>query len=175
MRMRRGTLWCAVAMCVMGVGVARGDAVSVSKMALVTVDGSIEVGAPAARVWAALTDADKVRSWCPLWRKAPAVARPLTTLGASIAFEDEYGNTGKSVVIFVDPAHELRVAHVPDNGSYLCQTKFVLSGKGSATVIRATEQYSDALDVPTDRDTAVSTRNEIAQYLNDLKAISEKK
>ena len=149
--------------------------VSVSKMALVTIDGSVEIGAPPAEVWSALTDGDKVQSWCPMWKKAPVATRSLASLGASIAFQDEYGNAGKSVVIYVEPAKELRVAHVPDNGSYLCQAKFVLEGKGSGTVVKVTEQYSDALEVPTDRDTATTTKNAIAKYLGDLKALAEKK
>jgi uncharacterized protein YndB with AHSA1/START domain len=152
----------------------RAGNVSVSKLALVTIDGAVEVSAPSAKVWSALTDADKAKSWCPLWKKAPAAPKSLATLGANIAFEDEYGNAGKSVVIFVEPGRELRLAHAPDNGSYLCQARFVLEEKGGVTVVRVTEQYSDALDVPTDRDTAASTRQAIAAYLADLKTQAEK-
>jgi len=114
------------------------DDVAVSKMALITVDGSVEIDAAPAKVWSALTDADKV------------------------------------VVIYVDAGKELRLAHVPDSGSYLCQARFTVSGQGTHTLVHVTEQYSDALDVPTDRDTAIS-KQMIAKYLGELKVLAEKK
>ena len=172
----RSTLVLLILVCLtVGATVVVADNVSVSKMALVTVDGTIEIGAPPATVWSALTDADKVQSWCPIWTQPPMGAKSLATMGAMVAFKDEYGNTGRSVVIYVDPAKELRIAHVPDNGSYVCQVKFLLEGKGGATVVKVTEQYSDAMDVPTDRDTALTTKNGIAKSLTDLKAMAEKK
>jgi uncharacterized protein YndB with AHSA1/START domain len=150
------------------------DDVAVSKMALITVDGSVEIDAAPAKVWSALTDADKVQSWCPMWKQVPAGMKSLGTLGQAIAFEDEYGNAGKSVVIYVDAGKELRLAHVPDSGSYLCQARFTVSGQGTHTLVHVTEQYSDALDVPTDRDTAIS-KQMIAKYLGELKVLAEKK
>jgi uncharacterized protein YndB with AHSA1/START domain len=158
-----------------GVTVVVADDVTVSKMALMTFNGATEIAAPPAKVWSALTDADKVQSWCPMWTQPPMGAKSLASMGATVAFKDEYGNTGKSVVIYVDPTKELRLAHVPDNGSYVCQVKFILEGKGGATVVKVTEQYSDAMDVPTDRDTALTTKNEIAKSLSDLKVMAEKK
>jgi uncharacterized protein YndB with AHSA1/START domain len=151
------------------------DNVTVSKMALVTVDGSIDIAAPPAKVWAALTDADKVQSWCPIWTQPPAGGKSLATLGNTVMFKDEYGNTGKSVVLYVDPMKELRFAHVPDNGSYVCETKFILEGKGNATTVKVKEQYSDDMAVPVDRDTALKTKNGIAKSLADLKMLAEKK
>jgi len=115
------------------------DDVAVSKMALITVDGSVEIDAAPAKVWSALTDADKV------------------------------------VVIYVDAGKELRLAHVPDSGSYLCQARFTVSGQGTHTLVHVTEQYSDALDVPTDRDTAMISKQMIAKYLGELKVLAEKK
>jgi uncharacterized protein YndB with AHSA1/START domain len=151
------------------------DNLTVSKMALVTIDGSIDIAAPPAKVWAALTDADKVQSWCSMWTLPPAGGKSLATIGNTVTFKDEYGNTGKSVVLYVDPMKELRIAHVPDNGSYVCQAKFILEGKGSATTVTVKEQYSDDMNVPVDHDTALKSKNGIAKSLADLKAMAEKK
>jgi uncharacterized protein YndB with AHSA1/START domain len=151
------------------------DNVSVSKMALMNVDGSIDIAASPAKVWAALTDADKVQSWCPIWTQPPTGGKSLATVGNTVMFKDEYGNTGKSVVLYVDAMKELRIAHVPDNGSYVCQAKFILEGKGNATTVTVKEQYSDDMNVPVDRDTALKTKNGIAKSLADLKAMAEKK
>ena len=171
----RKTLSLTLLVCVLSaMPVAAGD-VSVSKMALVTIDGSIDVAAPPARVWAALTDADKVQSWCAIWTQPPVGGKSLATLGSTVTFKDEYGNEGKSVVLYVDPMKELRIAHVPDNGSYVCQAKFILEGKGNATTVRVTEQYSDDMNVPIDRDTALKSKDGIAKSLADLKAVAEKK
>jgi len=151
------------------------DNVAVSKMALVTLDGSVDIAAPVAKVWATLTDADKVQSWCPMWSSPPAGGKSLTAVGNSVAFKDDWGNSGTSVVVFVNPMKELRIAHVPENGSYMCQVKFMLENSGAGTSVKVVEQYSDDMNVPTDKDTALQMKNEIAKYMSDLKAMAEKK
>lgn len=150
-----------------------GEGATVSKMALITIEGSMQINAAPAAVWSALTDADKVQQWCPYWKDA-AAAQPLSKVGQTIKYTDNWGNVGKSVVIYAKASEELRLAHVPDDGSYVCQAKFVLQPKGSATVVAVTEQYSDALDVPTDRDTAAQAKKEIEGYMAALKTIAEK-
>jgi len=153
--------------------VATAGEIEVAKQALMTFDGTVRVNAPAAKVWAAMTDADKAVSWCPLWKNADG-AESLTTLGASIAFLDEWENPGRSVVVYVDPERELRLAHVPDDGSYVCQVRLQLTPAGDATDVHVTEQYSDALDAPVDKDTAAMMKTEIAGFLGDLRLVAEK-
>ncbi len=154
--------------------VARAGDVQVSKMALMTFSGEVQIAATPADVWAALTDKDKAVSWCPMWKDA-SNRQPLAQVGNSMDFVDEWKNPGKSVVIFVDEGKELRLAHVPNDGSYVCQLKIVLTPEGNATRVAATEQYSDALDAPTDKDTAAMMKTEMASYLAGLKAVAEKK
>ncbi|HEU4363929.1 MAG TPA: SRPBCC domain-containing protein [Candidatus Krumholzibacteria bacterium] len=155
-------------------GLARAQDVSVSKLALMNFDGNVVIDAPATAVWSALTDADKAMSWCPLWKSAKN-PQALTKVGNSIAFVDQWNNAGKSVVILADAGRELRLAHVPDDGSYVCQVKIVLAPSGSGTKVSVTEQYSDALDAPTDKDTALTMQKEIGSYLTALKSLAEKK
>ncbi|HEX5131119.1 MAG TPA: SRPBCC domain-containing protein [Candidatus Krumholzibacteria bacterium] len=161
----------------MGVGVVhvvQAETVAVSRMSLMTFETDATINAPAAKVWTSLTDADKAMSWCPLWKSAKD-PQPLTKVGNTITFVDDWQNVGKSVVIFVDPNKELRLAHVPDDGSYVCQLRVVLTPAEGGTRVHVTEQYSDALDAPTDKDTAAKTQAEIAGYVAALKAAAEKK
>ena len=162
------TLLCGV------VTVASSQTVTVSKMALMTFAGTMEVKAPPAQVWATLTDGAKVQSWYPGWKGATGV-KSLAMLGASIAYRDEWNNPGKSVVIYAAKDKELRLAHVPDDGSYVCQVKFKLEAKGAGTTVTVTDQYSDNLEVPLDRDTAATAKASMMKYLTALKAAAEKK
>jgi len=156
------------------VTVAFGQSVTVSKMALMTFTGTMEVKATPAQVWAALTDGGKIQSWYPGWKGATGV-KSLAMIGASISYKDEWGNPGKSVVIYAAKDKELRLAHVPDDGSYLCQVKFKLEAKRTGTTVTAADQYSDNLDVPLDKDTAATAKASMMKYLAELKAAAEKK
>jgi uncharacterized protein YndB with AHSA1/START domain len=162
--------------CVSGLAAppAGAQSMQVSKMALVTFDGEAQIQASPQAVWTALTDVKSAQSWCPMWKDAKN-PKPLTSVGAAVAFTDDYGNSGKSVVLFADPAKELRLAHVPDNGSYVCQTRITLTPDGTGTRVHLTEQYSDALDVPVDKDTAAKTKTELEASLVALKTLAEKK
>lgn len=153
---------------------AWAESSSVSKMALVTIEANAEATASPAAVWTALTEPDKAQSWCPYWKDAQN-AMPLTSVGATIGYKDEYGNAGQSVVLYADAGKELRLAHVPSDGSYVCQVKIQLTPKGSGTAIHVTEQYSDALDVPLDKDTAAASKKSIDEYLGALVRVADGK
>jgi hypothetical protein len=94
-------------------------------------------------------------------------------VGQSINFVDEWSNAGKSVVLFVDKYKELRVAHTPNDGSYVCQVKFKLEPKGTGTVVTVVDQYSDDLSVPLDKDTAAKVKEGTTKYMAALKAAVE--
>ena len=161
------------ALVVLAASLAHAGEIAVSKQALMTFEGAVRIAAPPAKVWQAMTDADKAVSWCPLWKNAES-AEALTRLGASVDFLDQWENPGRSVVVFVDAERELRLAHVPNDGSYVCQVKLQLTPAGEATDVHVTEQYSDALDAPVDKDTAAEMKKEIAGYLEDLRLLAEK-
>lgn len=143
-----------------------------SKMALITIRASVEIEAPIDNVWAAITQTDLAHAWYPGWKNAQG-ATSLNRVGNTIRFDDGYGNSGLSVVLYVDPGAELRVAHAPDNGSYICEVKFKLSQRPGKIIVEVTEQYSDDLAVPIDKDTAQMTKQEIEGYLGVLKTLSE--
>lgn len=153
---------------------ALSQSVAVSKMALMTFTGSIEIKAAPAQVWAALTEIDKMKAWYPGWKNAVATTKPLAAVGQMLDYVDEWNNAGKTVVLFFAKNQELRLAHTPNDGSYVCQLKFKLEVKGASTVVTAVDQYSDGLDVPVDKDTALIAKNGMMKYLAALKAVVEK-
>jgi hypothetical protein len=155
------------------ISTAHSQNVAVSKLALMTFEGKMEVKASPAQVWAALTDADKAPSWYPYW-KTNKPAQALTSIGQTMIYIDGWNNKGKSVVIYIDKGKELRLAHMPDDGSYVCQSKFIIEPKGIATMVTIIEQYSDNLDVPLDKDTAAKVDQEMTQYMAALKTLAEK-
>lgn len=172
--MRRCILLTLSVLCAMAIVPALSQNVAVSKMALMTFTGSIEVKAAPAQVWAALTEIDKMKAWYPGWKNAAATTKPLTAAGQMLDYVDEWNNAGKTVVIYLAKNQELRLAHTPNDGSYVCQLKFKLEPKGAATLVTAVDQYSDALEVPTDKDTALIAKNGMLKYLAGLKAVAEK-
>jgi uncharacterized protein YndB with AHSA1/START domain len=151
---------------------ANGQNVTVAKMALMSFTSTIEVKASPAQVWAAITEPAKAKAWYPSWKNAKET-QALATVGQSIGFVDEWANAGKSVVLFVDKNKELRVAHMPNDGSYVCQVKFKLEPKGPGTVVTIVDQYSDDINVPLDKDTAAKVKEGMTKYMASFKATVE--
>ncbi len=172
--MRRCSILILVLLCIVLIAPSFSQNVAISKMALMTFTGSTEVKAAPAQVWAALTEIDKMKAWYPGWKNVAAMTKPLTAVGQMLDYNDEWNNAGKTVVIYLAKNQELRLAHVPNDGSYVCQLKFKLEPKGASTLVTAVDQYSDALDVPTDKDTALIAKNGMMKYLAALKAVAEK-
>lgn len=166
---------CSVLMSVIGFGLAanvRSQTVAVAKMALMSFTGSVEVKASPAQAWAAIVEPGKAKSWYPGWKNATET-QSLATVGAAIGFVDEWNNAGKSVVLFVDKGKELRVAHMPNDGSYVCQVKFKVEPKGTGALVTIVDQYSDDLNVPLDKDTAAKVKEGMTKYLTALKGAVE--
>src|SRR5438105_8865041 len=94
------------------------------------------IAAPPAHVWGALTTGRNFATWCPLW-KAPANMRVnLAHVGDVVRFTDEWNNSGRSVVTYLVPERELRVAHEPDDGSYLCRARVTLTPGAGGTLVQ---------------------------------------
>ena len=102
-----------------------------------------EIKAPPARVWTHLTSGKSFVVWCPQWKKDANKAATLAKVGDSVDFMDEYGNGGRSIVTYIVKDKEIRVAHEPANGSYICQAKIMLAPSGAGTKVTLVEQYTD--------------------------------
>ncbi len=166
---------CRALLLILGLGAAgsaRGQNVAVAKMALMSFTGTMETKASPAQVWAAFTEPAKAKLWYPGWKSAKETTA-LAAVGHSFSFVDEWANAGKSVVLFVDKNKELRVAHMPNDGSYVCQVKFKVEPKGTGAVVTIVDQYSDDFNVPLDKDTAAKVKDGMTKYMAALKAAVE--
>lgn len=129
------------------------------------IEAAGDVAAPPAAVWAFLTTGRNFATWCPVWKSPANVKVNLAKVGDSVDFTDEWGNGGRSVVTFLVPDRELRVAHEPNDGSYVCQARLVLTPGGAGTHIVAIEQYTDESAPDAMKATAAKVQGELDAML----------
>ena len=146
-----------------------------SQVPVVRVHAQTEIAAPAAAVWIWMTEGRNLVTWCPQWKAAANAKANITKVGDVLDYTDEWGNGGRSVVTYLVKARELRVAHEPAKGDYMCQAKFVLEAVGPGTRVHLWDQYTDESS-PTDmKATAEKMESELAATLAALKPGVEKK
>ncbi len=109
----------------------------------VRLEAERDVAAPPAAVWAQLTVGRNLVTWCPVWKSAANATRRLARVGDVLDYTDAWGHGGRSVVTFLEANKELRVAHEPNDGSYLCQARVMLTPAPRGTHVRYVEQYTD--------------------------------
>ncbi|MEO5988204.1 MAG: SRPBCC domain-containing protein [Candidatus Eisenbacteria bacterium] len=128
-----------------------------------------QVAAPPAAVWAWMTQGKNLVTWCPAW-KAPANAKSnISKVGDVLEYSDEWGNGGRSVVTYLRKDKELRVAHEPNKGDYMCQAKVILEPVGSGTLVHVWDQYTDDSPPADAQATAKKMETELANMLAALK------
>lgn len=141
--MRRWIMLAAMGAATAGAAPPAGAAVESTQVPVVRLHASIEVRTPASAVWAQITSGANLVTWCPMW-KSPANAKVnLTHVGAVLEFTDEWGNGGRSVVTYLAPGREIRVAHEPTRGDYMCQAKLILEPSPRGTLVHYWDQYTD--------------------------------
>ena len=133
------------------------------------------VNAPPAAIWAQMTHGKNLITWCPMWKNAKNAAVHLMKVGDVLDYSDAWGNGGRSVVTYIAGSKEIRVAHEPSSGSYMCQSKLVLEPKGVATLVHYWEQYTDESKPEDLQATATKMQAEMDKTLADLKAQVERK
>lgn len=141
----------------------------------VQLSAEAEIAAPPAAVWAFMTSGKNAVTWCPAWKSEKNVAVTIAKVGDVLDYSDEWGKNGRSVVTYMVKDKELRVAHEPNDGSYMCQARLVLTPAGSGTKVRYEEQYTDASEAKDLAATAAKVEAEMNQTLADLKKGVEKK
>jgi uncharacterized protein YndB with AHSA1/START domain len=147
----------------------------VKQIPVVRLEASTTIAAPPAAVWTWLTTGKNLVTWCPEW-KAPGNAKVnLSKVGDVLEFTDQWGNGGRSIVTFLKPNEEVRVAHEPTDGSYLCQARVLLTPSGSGTTVRYIESYTDESAAKDLEATAAKVQAEMATTLASLKQGAEKK
>jgi len=156
-------------------GAAVAPAADVKQVPVVRVHASTIVAAAPAAVWAHVTTGKNLVTWCPQWKSARNATVNLTRVGDVLDYSDEWGNAGRSIVTFVAANKELRVAHEPNDGSYMCQARLVLAPVAGGTKVDFWDQYTDE-SPPTDRDaTSKKMQAEADETLAALKRSVEKK
>lgn len=130
----------------------------VQQVPVVRLETSLTIDASPTQVWSYMISGKNV-GWCPYWgTEANEGHRDLAQVGDVLEYVDGWGGGGRSIVTYIDPGKELRIAHEPNDGSYVCQSKLILSPVGSGTTVRYVEQYTDESDAPTMSATAEKMR-----------------
>ena len=151
---------------------ARAEVLPVKKSALVAIPSRLEVKAPPARVWAAVCT---MKGFCALAGFTPDAAskgRVFARLGDH-AGAGIWSDRGSLVVTGWVPMKELRVAWEPENASYVCAKRIVLTKTAAGTSLDMLDRYSD--DQPTVDETAKKAADETGRALGAFRALVEKK
>ncbi len=110
------------------------------------VSAETTIAAPPEAVWNSVTRGESLITWCPAWKSDANRSARIQKVGDVLEFMDAWGNGGRSVVTYLDAAKELRVAHEPNDGSYLCQAKLTLTPDAKGTKVVLLEQYTEEQD-----------------------------
>ncbi len=151
---------------------ARADVLPVRKSALVVIPSRLEVKAPPARVWAALTS---VKGFCALTGFTPDAAskgHAFARLGDH-ARAGIWSDRGTLVVTGWVPMKELRVAWEPENASYVCEKRILLAKTAAGTSLDILDRYSD--DQPKVDETAKKSAEETGRALEAFRVLVERK
>ena len=137
------------------------------------VHAETEVMAKPEVVWAHMTTGKNLVTWCPQWKSPKNATVNLTRVGDVLDYTDEWGNGGRSVVTYLDRGKELRVAHEPTKGDYMCQGKLVLTPTEKGTKVVMWDQYTDESSATDMAATADKMDKELATTLAALKTSCE--
>jgi hypothetical protein len=126
-------------------GVSAGLA-DTKQVPMVTIHSETTITAPPSVVWTYITTGKNFATWCPNWRAAKNAKINITRTGDVLDFIDEWGNGGRSIVTYCVMNRELRVAHEPMKGDYICHGRFLLTPGGGATTLGFWDSYTDSSD-----------------------------
>jgi len=165
LRTRVSRLWIPVAALALA-SVVRAEHRQVPVM---RVHAETEIAAKPATVWAQITTGRNLVTWCPQWKSPKNASVFLTRVGDVLDYTDEWGNGGRSVVTYLKKNAELRVAHEPASGAYMCQGKLILTPTGDGTKVALWDQYTDESSAADAAATAEKMEKELAETLAALK------
>lgn len=131
------------------------------------------IAAPPGRVWSSLTAGRNLVTYCPVWKSARNARVTLLHVGDVLDYRDAWGNGGRSIVTYLEKGRELRVAHEPDKGDYMCQAKFVLTPEGKGTRVEYWEQYTDESKDADREATAAKVEADMAAMMSGVKQSCE--
>lgn len=153
----------------------RAEAADMRQVPVVRIHAQMIVQAAPSAVWAHMTRGKNLVTWCPVWKSAKNSAVSLAKVGDVLDYTDQWGNGGRSVVTYLAANRELRIAHEPNDGAYMCQAKLVLEPQGNGTRVEYWEQYTDESGPKDLQATAVKMQAEADRTLARLKSSVETK
>jgi len=118
------------------------EVMPVRRAALVFIPSRMEIQAPPARVWSVVCSTRGFEALTGFATGPGAAKRVLSRLGDSMP-ASIWSDKGRLVVTGFAPQKELRVAWEPENASYLCSTRIVLTRSAGGTTLEMWDRYSD--------------------------------
>jgi len=103
--------------------------------------GEVTINATPQQVWAVLTDLQKFSSVMGIEYKG--AAKKLEKVGDS-APVNYGGDSGMWILVYARPGSELRYSWEPDNASYLCQERWILTPAGKGTKVQYEDRYTES-------------------------------
>lgn len=148
---------------------------SSDEVRMVRLTDQVEISAAATDVWMHMMSGSSLIAWCPYWRSEANAKVTIEKVGDVLEFHDEWGNTGRTVITFVEKPKELRMAHEPADGSYVCHATLTLKAMGDKTVVSYVERYTDESSPADAKATAAKMGEQMKETLQALKRTVEKK
>jgi uncharacterized protein YndB with AHSA1/START domain len=145
-----------------------------TQISVVRFHNETTIAAPSGRVWSALTTGRNLVTYCPVWKSEKNARVTLLHVGDVLDYRDAWGNGGRSIVTYIEKGRELRVAHEPQKGDYMCQAKFVLTPEGTGTKVDYWEQYTDESKDADREATAARVEADMASMMSGVKESCEK-
>jgi uncharacterized protein YndB with AHSA1/START domain len=130
--------------------------------------GEITVNQDAHAVWEVLTDMQKISKVMGYDYKGkvkfakPGDKAPLTI----------WSDTGTYLLSYAEPGKEIRFMWEPDNGNYLCQTRWRFTASGKTTKVMFEERYTES-GTQSEEDIAAQVKG-YNEALSRLKTICER-
>jgi len=169
MGMARGPIQSLLAFVLLAVALCPSAHADPQIVPMVRIETAVDVAAPASEVWSYMTTGKNLVTWCSYWKNETNSDIQLDEVGDVLEFLDSWDNGGRSVVTYLDPRREIRVAHEPTNGSYLCQARFRLEPIADGTRVTYVEHYTDESPPKERAATAKTMRAEMLGSLDELK------
>jgi len=141
---------------------------------MVRLNDEVEISAAPADVWTHMMRGASLIAWCPYWRSEANANVTIEKVGDVLEYHDEWGNTGRTVITFVEKGNELRMVHEPADGSYVCHATLMLKPMDGKTMVSYVEQYTDESKPADVKATAAQMGEQMKMTLQALKRIVEK-
>jgi uncharacterized protein YndB with AHSA1/START domain len=146
-----------------------------SEIAMVKLKADTQVKASPEQVWKQMTTGKSLVTWCPYWKSEKNSSVMISKVGDVLDFQDDWGNGGRSIITFVEKNKEIRIAHEPMDGSYVCHSTLMLEPAGEGTHVTYIEQYTDESGMDDKKATSAKMQAAMKEALAALKANAEKK